>query len=168
MAELEPPNIHYLSAAVGWLELGNHAEARAELSRIVAPWRNHPDVLAVRWQICVAEKNWEEALLCAEELLQQEPDRPSGYLNRAYALRRVPQGSLEKAWACLRPAYDQFPKVSLIAFNLACYAAQMGRLDEAWGWLQKAVQAEGDVEAVKAMALADPDLAPIRDRVEQL
>ncbi len=166
--KLEPPNVHHLSAAVGWLELGNQAEARSELARISPPWQDHPDVLAVRWQICAAEKNWEEALVCAEELVRLAPDRVSGYLNRSYAMRRVPQGGLEKAWRCLRPAYDQFPQVPLVAFNLACYAAQLGRLDEAWQWLQRAVAAGGDAESIKAMALTDPDLAPIRDRLEQL
>ena len=41
----------HLTAAQGWLELGNHEEAFEELEQIDAPLRGHPDVLEVRWGI---------------------------------------------------------------------------------------------------------------------
>ena len=31
---LAPPDTHHLRAALGWLELGNHVEANAELEQI--------------------------------------------------------------------------------------------------------------------------------------
>src|ERR1043166_9428290 len=52
MTRLEPPDTHHLSAAVGWLELGNPAEAGEEIARISPAALEHPDVLEVRWQIC--------------------------------------------------------------------------------------------------------------------
>ena len=37
------------------------------------------------------------------------------------------------------PAAKRFPKVWLIPYNLACYCAQTGRLDECEEWLKKAM-----------------------------
>ena len=43
-----------MRAAIGWLELGNHAEAGEEIARIAPEMLEHPDVLEVRWMICAA------------------------------------------------------------------------------------------------------------------
>ena len=56
MKPLEPPDSLHLQAAQGWLELGNHAEAEAELDNITASSREHPDVINVPWGIYVAAK----------------------------------------------------------------------------------------------------------------
>jgi hypothetical protein len=47
----------HLRAAVGWLELGNHIEADAELDNISPEWRACPAVLEVRWHIYSEAKN---------------------------------------------------------------------------------------------------------------
>ncbi|HMJ63885.1 MAG TPA: tetratricopeptide repeat protein [Candidatus Binatia bacterium] len=166
--ELQPPDGHHLLAAQGWLELGNSAEAGEEIARISPANLDHPDVLELRWAICAAGQRWEAGLTIAETLLRVAPERASGWLHRAYALRRAKGGGLERAWEVLRPAYEKFPKAELISFNLACYAAQMGRLDEAWEWLHKAMEAAGDVEEIKNRALDDTDLQPLWERIRAL
>ena len=135
MQKLEPPDTHNFSAAIGWLELGLPAEARAELAQITPALQNHPDVLEARWLVAVEEKQWEEGLQIAQALLQQAPKRSSGWLHRAYALRRTPDGSVVKAWEALLPAFDRFPKEPIIPYNLACYACQMHQLDTARLWI---------------------------------
>src|SRR5438309_5204936 len=131
MEQLEAAQFHCLSAAVGWLELGNMAEARTELAQIGAAHREHPDVLEVRWFLSVEEKNWEEGLDVAQLLLKIAPGRSSGWLHQAYALRRVTNGGVKKAWDALLPAFDKFPKEATISYNLSCYACQMKQLDAA-------------------------------------
>jgi len=168
MSELQPPDTHHLSAAIGWLELGNHVEAGEELANISAPFLEHPDVLETRWAVCAAGKSWEAAALAAELLLVNAPERASGWIHRAYALRRAPGGGLQKAWEALRPAFEKFPGESVIPYNLACYAAQSDRLDEAWDWLHKAMDAAGDVNEIKRRALADADLQPLWERIREL
>lgn len=37
------------------------------------------------------------------------------------------------------PVVDKFPKVWLIPYNLACYCAQLGQLDECKDWFKKAM-----------------------------
>jgi predicted Zn-dependent protease len=157
-----------LSAAVGWLELGNADEAAEEMARIRPELLNHPTVLDVRWSICVAGKSWEGALNIAESEIQTSPDQSTGWVHRAYALRRIRQGGLQRAWDALHPAFEKFPKEPIIPYNLACYAAQLGRLEEAWDWLHRAMEAAGDVKSIKEMALRDRDLEPLWERVKTL
>src|ERR1700756_2704128 len=109
MEALKPPNTHYLSAAEGWLELGNAAEARAGLARIDESLQKHPKVLEVRWALCAHENDWTQALAIANELLLLAPEAPFAWLHCAYAVRRVPGGGLEAAWNALFPALEKFP-----------------------------------------------------------
>ena len=167
MQKLEPPDTHYFIAAIGWLELGNLAEAQAELAQISPAQQEHPDVLEVRWLVSAEQKHWEEGLQIAQALLRRAPKRSSGWLHQAYALRRVPEGGLQKAWEALLPASDKFPKEPTIPFNLSCYACQLQQLDAARDWLKRAV-AVGGKEKIKLMALKDADLEPLWDEIRLL
>ncbi len=166
MRPLEPPDTHCLSAAAGWLELGNQAEARAELASISAAAQNHPDVLEVRWALWSDEKNWPEALRVARELVQEAPERAAGWIFRAYALRRVPEGGLQAAWDTLLPASERFPRQAIIAFNLACYACQMRQVQAARSWLARAARTGGK-RTIQQMALAEPDLEPLWGEIRE-
>src|SRR6266550_3315442 len=73
MQPLEPPDLHFLSAAIGWLGLGSVEEARMELARISPAHRHHPDVLEVQWLICAEQKHWDEALEVARGLMAKAP-----------------------------------------------------------------------------------------------
>ena len=167
MRKLEPPDTHCFSAAIGWLELGNLAEAKAELAQVSASQQEHPDVLELRWAISAQENHWEEGLEIAQTLLRCAPKRPSGWLHQAYALRRVADGGLQKAWDALLPASDKFPKELFIPFNLCCYACQLRQLDTARDWLKRAM-AVGGKSKVKQMALGDSDLEPLWAEIRNL
>jgi predicted Zn-dependent protease len=167
MQKLEPPDTHYLFAAIGWLELGNPGEARAELAQVRPAQQEHPDVLEVRWSLSAEQGHWEEALQAAQALMRRAPKRSSGWLHQAYALRRVPDGSIQKAWEALLPAVAKFPKEPTISFNLSCYACQMRQLDAARDWLQRAVAIAGK-EKIHKMALRDSDLEPLWAEIRQL
>ena len=166
MPPLEPPDTHHLSAAIGWLGLGNQAEAKAELALISPARQNHPDVLEVRWEVHSREKNWDPALETARALVREAPERAASWIFQAYALRRVREGGLQQAWDALRPAYDRFPRQPIIPFNLACYSCQLGRLDEARSWLARAVHIAGK-EDIRQMALAEPDLEALWEEIRQ-
>jgi hypothetical protein len=164
---LPPPDIHHLSAAIGWLELNNALEAKLELARINPELQDHPDVLEVSWQICAEEQDWVGGLDQARRLLLSAPKRATGWLHQAYALRRVPGGGLSAAWDALLPAWQKFPKEPVVPYNLACYACQLGRHVEALVWLKRALAA-GDKEEIKEMAAKDHDLEPLWSELDQL
>jgi tetratricopeptide (TPR) repeat protein len=166
MNKLAPPESHHVSAALGWLGLGNVAEAKAELAQIGNANQNHPDVLEARWLIAADGGSWIEALQIAREILHYAPESPSGWLHQAYALRRVPDGSVKKAWTALLPAFDKFPQEAIISYNLSCYACQMKQLDAARTWFKRALVIGGK-DNIKRMALNDPDLEPLWAEIKQ-
>ena len=167
MQPLEAPDNHVVSAAIGWLGLGNVEEARAELASISPSQRNHPDVLEVRWLICAEQSKWDEALQIARALMASAPERSSGWLHQAYALRRVPEGGVKQAWHALLPAFDKFPKEAVISYNLSCYACQMKQLEAARVWFKRA-SFLGGKEKFKRMALEDPDLEPLWEELRAM
>jgi Flp pilus assembly protein TadD len=155
MSTLQPPDSHHLSAAVGWMELGNLIEAGAELGSISPENQSHPDLLEVRWSLCAHERQWDAALALAERLVSAAPERCSGWIDRSYSLHELKR--TEEAREKLLPAAARFPDVTTIPYNLACYESQLGRLDRARRWLTLAMSV-GKRDAVLAQALKDSDL----------
>jgi hypothetical protein len=68
------------------------------------------------------------------------------------------------AWSLLLNVVNKFPKDPIIRYNLACYAAQMGLLEEACGWLVQAFELEESVQ-LKLAAVYDPDLQPLWEKI---
>jgi len=167
MDKLGHPDVHHLYSAVGWLELGNPEEAKADLARIREEHRQHPDVLEVSWMIAAEQQDWEEGLKIARKLVEVAPERPAGWLHQAYTLRRVKDGGLEKAREALLPVAARFPEEPTVLYNLSCYDCQLGDLALARSWLDQAIRLAG-IETIKKMALSDPDLEPIWTQIRKL
>jgi Flp pilus assembly protein TadD len=165
MAKLESLARHQLNAATGWLELGNLREARAELLRIPPAAQEHPEVLELHWRICAEEKDWSTALAVARQLVHAAPGEATGWIHQSYCLHELKR--TEEARTQLLGVATQFSRISTVAYNLACYACQLGQLDEARRWLDRAITLIGK-QRVKAMALADPDLVPMREEIREL
>lgn len=157
MKPLEPPDSHHLKAAIGWLELGNHIEANAELERITASVRAHPDVLELRWQIYARAEKWEACLDIGQALVKTDPKREHGWIHRSVALHRLKR--TQDAYGQLEAAAQLFPQSWHVRYDLACYACQLRMHDHAWEWLTDAFEL-GDEKALKLMALEDRDLEP--------
>ena len=159
MNPMEPPDSHYLRSAQGWLELGNHVEANEELEHITPSLRAHPDVLEVRWQVYAHAKKWEACVDIADAIIKLEPNRPDAWIHRSFALHELKR--TQEAFDQLLPVTDRFSKVWTVPYNLSCYCAQLGRLDECQEWLKKAMAI--DEHTVKRAAIGDPDLKPLWD-----
>lgn len=165
MLKLDAPETHILNAALGWVELGNAREARAELRSIRADLQGHPSVLLVNWEILACERRWMESVVIAEEVIQKAPDWVEGWIKRSYSLHELKR--TREAYDLLLPARQRFPSASIIPYNLACYACQLGNLPEAQIWLGRAIKLAGRKEIV-SMGLKDPDLEPLREYLEGL
>lgn len=164
--DLDAASIHRLRAVAGWLELGLPQDALEELLRLPESTLAGPDVLELRWMIEARLERWAEALVTAEKLVALRPEEAGGWLHRAYALRRAPEGGLEEARAALRPAVEKFPNEATIPYNLGCYACQLGDLDEARSWLAEAIR-RGGLKQIREMALKDRDLTPLHDEIRR-
>ena len=157
MNEMEPPAIHHLHAAQGWLELGNHVEADKELEKIASQLRNHPDFLEIRCNIRRIQKNWEACAELARALIDADPDRMTGWVRHSFALHELKR--TQEAYVHLATVADDFPGQWVVPYNLACYCSQMGELAEAKEWFKKAIVID-DKAATKA-GIDDPDLKPL-------
>jgi len=158
MAPLLPPETFYLSAAQGWLMLGDAHSAEAELAQLAPTCQDHPEVLDFRWQLQAAHQDWPACLQLADQLIKADPDLQTGWIHRSYALHELKR--TQEAWENLRPTVERFPSEPIIPYNLACYACQLGRHDEAWRWLEAAAH-RSSAERILHMALGDADLKPI-------
>jgi hypothetical protein len=152
---LPPPNCHYLDAAVGWLELGNPAEALNELAHIDTAFYVEPQVLEVKWQVLARNERWDLSLPVAQAFCEACPGIAQSWLHQAVSLYRL--NRTEDAWNLLLPMAKKFPKSWVIPYDLACYACQLEQLDEGRRWLRKACRL-GEGQEIKSLALADPDL----------
>lgn len=148
----------HLEAAEGWVELGNLQEATEELEKISLENRSHPDVLAVRYTVYDVAKRWELAAEVAQALCKLVPENPLGWIHLSYSLHEMKR--TKEAWDVLLPVANKFADDDLIAYNLACYACQLGNLKEAMKWLEKAIDL-ADSKEIKLRALNDPDLQPL-------
>jgi len=157
---IEPPDSHFLSAADGWLELGNGAEALAELDRISPSQRSHPEVLKIRFSVHSALGQWDSAAETSASLLELFPSDPQIWIYVAYATRRKSGGGIEQAKDILLTAQQRFPKEPIIAYNLACYECQLNRFEQASLWFAKALEV-GVPSDIRKMAREDPDLKPL-------
>jgi hypothetical protein len=59
---------------------------------------------------------------------------------------------------------DKFPSDPIMRHNPACYECQLGRLEQAKSWLEKACVL-GDPKKIKEMAVNDPDLRPLWEKI---
>lgn len=165
LRDLEPPDLHHLHAAEGWLGLDDPVEAEAELARIAPQSAHHPDVLEVRWMLHAHGRHWADALTVAGQLTEIAPERPSGWIDRSYALHELKR--TREASALLEPVAERFQGISTIPYNLACYACQLGDLESSKAWLARAVQIAGK-DAIRSMALQDADLEPLWEYLRRL
>jgi tetratricopeptide (TPR) repeat protein len=148
-----------LLAAQGWLELGNHIEANTELEQVSPELRVYPDVLELRWRIYCKAQEWPSCLDIAEALIKLAPNRPEGWVDRSFTLHVLRR--TQEAFDQLLPVADRFSEVWTIPYNLACYCAQLGRLEECKEWFKKAMAV--NEHTVKSAAVDDPDLQPVWD-----
>ena len=165
MPTLQPPDTHHLSAAEGWLELGNHAEALTELNLVSQAEQGHVEVLGLRWSISAHLNLWEQCVTIATSIIELAPKNVFGWIHRSYALHELKRTN--EARDLLQPALKRFPKNETIPYNLACYECQLGDVDAARDWLRRAMKLRKPAE-LKAQALEDPDLKPLWTEIESM
>jgi Flp pilus assembly protein TadD len=154
-----------VAAASGWLGLGLPREAEAELARVAPSSRRHPAFLAMAWDLHAHVRDWERALEVAMREWSADPTEAIGWVHRAYALHELKR--TEEAIEALTPAMRLFPSLGLIPYNLACYACQLGRMNQARDWLRRAMEVDGRDVVVKR-ARVDVDLAPLAGELDQV
>ena len=147
----------HLAYALGYLELGLPAEARAELEALPPAFLATPPVLAARIEISMAQSAWNEVVDLAPELIAHDSTLERPWVAWAYALRELER--IAEAQETLLAGSRLIARPSLLVhYHLACYACLLGELDEARRLLS-AIYARD--KSWRETARADPDLAPL-------
>jgi Flp pilus assembly protein TadD len=89
----------------------------------------------------------------AGSLVRNWPEEAAHWIALGWATSRA--GSIPEASDVLRRSLEHHPLEPVIHYNLACYAAQTGILEEARSRLNDAIRLNPDM---RAMAEDDPDL----------
>jgi predicted Zn-dependent protease len=146
-----------LSYAQGYLELGMKREAAEALKEIQEPDRTASAVLSMGLTVRVEQEDWRRAAVIGAVLCEREPHVPGHWIQWAYATRR--HKGLPEAREILMRGVGLHPLEAVFHFNLACYEAQLGNLDDARVFLETA---EGLDAQFTELAKSDPDLEPLR------
>lgn len=142
--------------------LGNPVEANEELEKISPENRRHPAALSVRWQVYANAQWWEAAWLVSRVLCEVMPNSAESWICQANTIRKCK--GVREALELLAKAQKRFNGHPVILYNLACYAAQVERFEEASRWLTEAFRTEDGI-ALKVAAVYDPDLRPLWEKV---
>ncbi len=146
--------------AQGYMELGLFEDARAELVGLPKEAWERTDVLET-WVLCqMGEQRWEEALEMSRRLCEMQPKEPSGFIHAAFCLHEL--GRTEEAMVLLQSGPRSLRTKSVYYYNLGCYCAKLGRVDEAKQLLEKSFEIDNGLRRV---AKKDPDLAELRSQL---
>ena len=144
-------------AAEGYSQLGMPVEALDELNRIgeipeiAVPLEN------LRLQIQMRARRWQDAERTAERLCRLDPEDPDHFIHRAFCLHET--GHTKEARESLQGGPGALTAMALYHYNLACYDAVLGDIEEAQAHLRQAFQLDAKY---REFARTDEDLKAVR------
>jgi hypothetical protein len=160
------PDCFHLSAAEGWLCLGDPVAAHEELDQMNPSLLRHREVMLLRWYIYAKANKWDSALVIAEQLVHSRPADPRGWLCLCKALKSL-RRRVEQAYTLASCKTREFPDNWELHYDAACYASLLGKRAEAEFFLSVAMQL-GGTEKVARLALQDADLQALWKTIRTL
>ena len=145
-----------LEPFTGYLHLRMFLEANDELEKLPTEIKTHPLVLEARLILLMEMGRWEDGVILGESLTKLWPAEYEFYFKTAYCLHELKRTG--EAKATLKAAPKSIRDTALYFYNLACYEAQLGKLDEAKLLLKQCFAKE---PRYRDGALDDPDLEPL-------
>jgi len=145
-----------LLAAQGYLELGMPEEALAELGRLSHDVQIHVDTLLLRLLILMSTRRWRESVEVCETLRRVAPECPAGFFHGAFCLHEL--GRTSEAKALLMAGPSELANEATYHYNLGCYEAVLGNLDEAVAHIHTSFAMD---KKFRDIARIDPDLKSV-------
>ena len=146
--------------AQGYMELGLFDDARSELVALPKEAWERTDVIETWVLLQMGEGHWEAALEMCRRLCEMAPKEPGCYIHAAYCLHEM--GRTQEALEFLRSGPSSLRTKSVYFYNLGCYCAKLGRMDEAKVLLEKSFEID---KSLRKLAKKDPDLADLRSQL---
>lgn len=151
-----------LLAAQGYIELGMSDEALRELDALAAEDQDREDSLQMRLFVFMRAKQWDDALKVCARLRRLFPECTTGFIHGAFCLHEMARTLEAKQLlltgpTCLlsEPTYH---------YNLGCYDAVLGNLEEAIRHLEASFEMD---KKFREIAKYDPDLKPVHGLLGQ-
>lgn len=147
-----------LRIAEGYAELGMHEEALAELDKLSGQVEDFPEILRMRVAIVLQLREWGTALHLSRRLCQLLPNESYGFIHAAFCLHELGKTLEAKETLLNGPAslLDQ----PLYYYNLGCYDAVLGNLEQARAYLRASFRLNKEFREI---AKNDADLKELRD-----
>jgi predicted Zn-dependent protease len=145
-------------AAQGYSELGLPDLAIAELDLLPLDMQESPMGIEARLSVMMQAKQWQDALGLGRTLCRVAPERTAGFIHAAFCLHEL--GFSREARELLVSGPPALKAEPTYHYNLACYEAALGNLDQARAHLKVSFAMD---KKLKDFARTDPDLEPLRD-----
>lgn len=145
-----------LLAAQGYLELEMTDDALRELDAIPPEEQNNEDVWQMRLFVLMRSRRWEDALEVCRHLREILPEGTIGFIHGAFCLHEL--GRTREAKELLLQGPAVLHSEPTYFYNLGCYDAVLGNLEEATRHLQISFQMD---KKFREIAQYDPDLKPV-------
>ncbi|MEN3942839.1 hypothetical protein WJU23_16185 [Prosthecobacter sp. SYSU 5D2] len=149
-------------AAQGYVELGLHEEARAELAHLPLHAADRVDVIELTVLCHMGDQRWAEALVLTQKLCELEPEEPGGFIHAAYCLHEL--GHTTEALDLLARGPVTLRTKPVYYYNLGCYLACLGQDEKALNLLKQSFEMDG---SLRSHARKDPDLDRLRPLLEK-
>jgi len=145
-----------LLSAQGYIELEMPDEALREIDGLSLKDQLREEVLQMRLFIVMRAKRWEQALSICARLRATSPEGATGYIHGAFCLHEI--GRTLDAKQLLLAGPSSLLSEPTYYYNLGCYDAVLGNLDEAARHLETSFQMD---RKFREIAKFDPDLKAV-------
>jgi tetratricopeptide (TPR) repeat protein len=147
-----------LLAAQGYIELEMPDEALRELDVLSPEDQAREEVQQMRLFVFMRARRWDDALDVCARLRRERPDCTTGYIHGAFCLHEIGRTLEAKQLLLTGPAC--LLREPTYHYNLGCYDAVLGNLDEASHHLETSFQLD---KKFRELAKYDPDLKAVKD-----
>ena len=147
-------------AAEGYAELGMLQDALAQLDELEPEHQGRLEILRMRVEIVLRNRDWQEGLQLCLRICSVHPDEPSGYIHAAVCLHEL--GKTLEAKQTLLEGPAGLLDEPVYYYNLACYETVLGNLPQAKVYLRASFRLN---KSFRELAKCDPDLQRIRDEL---
>lgn len=145
-----------MNAAEGYLQLEMPDDAMAELEKLPAAVRLGLHAAELELAAEMMRKQWNSGAIIAKVLCQRKPTKKSYFLHAAYCLHET--GDTLAAKNVLMRGPKSLMKDGLFHYNMGCYAAALGDLEEAKRYVLASFELDPEL---RKTAEDDEDLAEV-------
>jgi predicted Zn-dependent protease len=145
-----------LLAAQGYTELDMPDEALRELDALDPLDQIREEVLQLRLFVLMRARRWESAVDICRELRELNPELTNGYIHGAFCLHEM--GRTADAKRLLLDGPAALLREPTYYYNLGCYDAVLGNIEEAQHALEISFQMD---KKFREIAKYDPDLRAV-------